>query len=67
MPLGALSAISREAVATCNSARRPISETDNSGSSGVNARRIRAARDSTDSPRHAHTVRRSSECRTNSS
>jgi hypothetical protein len=43
------SAISRDAVAGWSLARRATSETDSTVSSGVNASKMRTARDSTDS------------------
>ena len=49
-PCDSSSAISRDAVARCSRARRAICDTDSTRSSGVNASKMRTARDGTDSP-----------------
>lgn len=49
-PWATSSVTSREAVATCSPVRRAISETASAGASWLNASRMRAARERTDSP-----------------
>ena len=58
-PCDSSSAISRDAVARCSRARRAICDTDSTRSSGVNASKMRTARDSTDSPVADLAMRRS--------